>query len=77
MILNMFFFRSRGSENIWHFGSKHWKRKKSRQILLKCCKILEEHDMRFFMSDQESNLYLKTVEKLLDNADLLLKKVIE
>ena len=33
--------------------------------------------MRFFMSDQESNLYLKTVGKLLDNADLLLKKVIE
>ena len=29
------------------------------------------------MSDQESNLYLKTVDKLLDNADLLLKKVIE
>ena len=33
--------------------------------------------MRFFMSDQESNIYLKTVDKLLDNADLLLKKVIE
>ena len=33
--------------------------------------------MRFFMSDQESNPYLKTVDKLLDNADLLLKKVIE
>ena len=45
--------------------------------MLKCSKILEEHDMRFFMSDQESNLYLKTVDKLLDNADLLLKIVIE
>ena len=32
--------------------------------------------MKFFMSDDESNMYLTTVDSLLDDAIVLLKKVI-
>ena len=51
--------------------------REARHILIKCTDILQEYDMRFFMSQQESKFYLTTVDKLLDKAILILKKVIE
>ena len=38
-------------------------------------KFIQEYDMKFFMSDDESNMYLTTVDSLLDDAIVLLRKV--
>ena len=50
--------------------------KEARQNLKKCSEILQEYDMRFFMSDEESTIYLTTADKLLDKTVILLKQII-
>ena len=50
--------------------------KEARQNLKKCSEILQEYDMRFFMSDEESTIYLTTADKLLEKTVILLKQII-
>ena len=50
--------------------------KEARQNLKKCSEILQEYDMRFFTSDEESTIYLTTADKLLDKTVILLKQII-
>ena len=50
--------------------------KEARQNLKRCSEILQEYDMRFFMSDEESTIYLTTADKLLDKTVILLKQII-